>query len=121
ARGLPVDLCGQHTAPGFSPGSPSRLPCLEIQGMRRSAILWILVAAFCSLGAQHQTANFFVHAPNAQIAQQIGQYAEQYRREKAILWLGQEMPRWPQPCPLYVNVTMEPPSGATSFHFGPGG
>lgn len=89
--------------------------------MRRPAILWILVAAVSSLGAQQQTANFIVHAPNAQVAQQIGQYAEHYRREKAIQWLGQEMPRWPQPCPLYVNVTMDPPSGATSFHFGPAG
>src|SRR5262245_31596417 len=88
--------------------------------MRRSTLPWILIAAFCSLGAQHQTANFLVHAPNAQIAQQIGQYAEQYRREKALLWLGYEMPQWPQPCPLHVTVNMEGPSGATSFHFGQG-
>ena len=88
--------------------------------MRRSTLPWILIAAFCSLGAQHQTANFLVHAPNAQIAQQIGQYAEHYRREKALLWLGYEMPPWPQPCPLHVTVNMEGPSGATSFHFGQG-
>jgi hypothetical protein len=88
--------------------------------MRRPAILWVFIAAFCSLGAQHRTANFLVHAPNAQIAQQIGQYAEHYRREKALLWLGQEMPAWQQPCPLYVNVTMDAPSGATSFTFGQG-
>src|SRR5262249_53303083 len=60
-----------------------------------------------------------VYAPNAQIAAQVGQYAEQYRREKAQLWLGEEMPQWPQPCPLHVTVSMEPPSGATTFSFGP--
>ncbi len=88
--------------------------------MRRPAILWVLIAAFCSLGAQQRTANFLIHAPNAQVAQQIGQYAERYRREKAQLWLGYEMPNWQQPCPLYVNVTMDAPSGATSFQFGQG-
>jgi hypothetical protein len=88
--------------------------------MRRPAIFWVLLAALCSLGAQHRTTNFFIHAPNQQIAQQIGQYAEHYRREKAIEWLGYEMPPWPQPCPLYVTITMEGPSGATSFHFGQG-
>src|SRR5262249_27057575 len=85
--------------------------------MRRSTILWILLAAFCSLGAQHQTTNFLVHAPNAQIAQQIGQYAEHYRREKALLWLGQEMPPWPEPCPVRVTVTNNGSGGATSFAF----
>ena len=88
--------------------------------MRRPAIFCVLIAAFCSLGAQHQTRNFLIHAPNAQIAQQIGQYAERYRRENALQWLGYEMPPWPQPCPLYVTVNMEGPSGATSFHFGQG-
>jgi hypothetical protein len=28
------------------------------------------------------------------------------------------MPPWPEPCPLYVTVTAEPPSGETSFSFG---
>src|SRR5262249_35895942 len=87
---------------------------------RRQLVL-VLAAVFASTGAGYQTRNFSVQAPNAQIAQQIGQYAEHYRREKALLWLGQEMPPWPQPCPLYVTVTQEPPSGATSFSFGPQG
>lgn len=85
--------------------------------MRRSTTVWILIAAFCSLGAQHQTTNFLVQAPTVQIAQQIGQYAEHYRREKALQWLGYEMPPWRTPCPLHVTVNMEGPSGATSFHF----
>jgi len=88
--------------------------------MRRTATLIIALLAFASLGAQHRTTNFFIHAPTPQIAQQIGQYAEHYRREKAMEWLGREMPPWPQPCPLHVTVNMEGPSGATSFHFGQG-
>ena len=88
--------------------------------MRRPFSLLILIGALASMGAQHRTPNFLVHAPTPQIAQQIGQYAEHYRREKAVLWLGREMPPWSQPCPLHVQVGMEGPSGATSFHFGQG-
>jgi hypothetical protein len=69
------------------------------------------------LGASYPTTNFIVHAPSAQIAQQFGQAAEYYRKEKALQWLGQEMPPWPQRCPLTVTVTLKPPGGATQFHF----
>lgn len=72
------------------------------------------------MGAQYRTTNFIVIAQDAQVAKQVGDYAEVYRKDKAIMWLGQEMPTWPQPCPLQVTVSMEGPSGATSFHFGAG-
>lgn len=88
--------------------------------MRPRSLVLILLAVAASMGAQVRTTNFVVNAPTPQIAQQVAQYAEHYRREKALLWLGQEMPQWPQPCPLYVQVNMEGPSGATSFHFGQG-
>jgi hypothetical protein len=58
-----------------------------------------------------------VDAPTPQIAQQVGQAAERYRREKALEWLGREMPTWPRPCPLKVTVTMGGSGGATSFAF----
>src|SRR5207245_11392653 len=32
-------------------------------------------------------------------------------------WLGQEMPAWPEPCPVRVKITMNLPGGATSFAF----
>ncbi len=83
----------------------------------RPSIALVLVGAFLSLGASYRTQNFAVEAPTREIAEQIGKYAEQYRREKAIDWLGQEMPPWPQPCPLYVTVSMKGSSGATSFAF----
>jgi hypothetical protein len=88
--------------------------------MRRRSLILILLGAVASMGAQQRTTNFIVHAATPQVAQQVAQYAEHYRREKALVWLGHEMPTWPQPCPLHVQVTMEGPSGATSFHFGQG-
>lgn len=79
--------------------------------------LVVLLGAFASLGASFRTTNFLVEAPNAQIAQQVGQTAEFFRREKAIEWLGEEMQPWPEPCPLKVKVTMGGSGGATSFYF----
>ncbi len=43
-----------------------------------------LLAALFSLGASHRTANFVVTAPTPDMARQIGQMAEKYRRELAI-------------------------------------
>ena len=86
--------------------------------LRRHLVLCLV--ALASMGAQYRTTNFVINAPTPQIAQQMGQYAEHYRREKALQWLGYEMPAWQQPCPLHVSVNMDGPSGATSFHFGQG-
>jgi hypothetical protein len=84
---------------------------------KRRHLVFILAAVFASMGASYRTTNFIVEAPNAGIAQQVGQAAEFYRKEKAKLWTGQEMPTWPQPCPLRVTVTMNGSGGATSFAF----
>jgi hypothetical protein len=83
---------------------------------RPSLVLALLAAA--SMGASYRTQNFVVEAPTAALAEQVGQYAEYYRREKAMQWLGQEMPPWPEPCPLRVTVTPnDNGGGATSFAF----
>ena len=80
--------------------------------------VWLVVlGAFSSLGASARTQNFAVEAQTAEIAQQVGQYAEMYRKQKAIQWLGQEMPAWGSPCPLRVTVTPAGAGGATSFGF----
>ena len=83
----------------------------------RPSVAFVLIGALASLGASFRTQNFVVEAPTPQIAKQIGDYAEHYRREKALLWLGQEMPPWSEPCPLHVTVTMNGAGGATSFAF----
>jgi hypothetical protein len=89
--------------------------------MQKRVTLWLALVAVGSMGAEYRTQNFVVIAANPQVAQQVGQWAEHYRKEKAILWLGKEMPTWPQPCPLRVTVSMDGPSGATEFTFGMGG
>ena len=83
----------------------------------RSKIIVVIFAALSSLGASHRTKNFVVSASTPEIAERIGQWAEYYRKEKAMLWLGKEMPTWGQPCPLKVTVTYGGSGGATSFSF----
>lgn len=79
--------------------------------------LIVVVMALSSLGASYRTQNFLVEAPDARVARQVGDYAEYYRKEKAMQWLGQEMPNWNQPCPLKVSLTMNGSGGATSFAY----
>jgi hypothetical protein len=86
---------------------------------KRRQLILVLTGVFSSLGAAYRTpnGNFLVEAPTPQIAQQVGQWAEYYRKEKAIQWLGREMPPWSEPCPLHVKVTFGAAGGATSFNF----
>src|SRR5262249_26634336 len=77
----------------------------------------VVVGALSSMAAQYRTKNFVVEAPSPQMAQRIGQWAEYHRKQKALEWLGKEMPTWPQPCPLRVKVTYAGSGGATSFAF----
>jgi hypothetical protein len=86
----------------------------------RPSIALLVLGAIASLGASYRSQNFLVEAPTQQFAQQVAQYAEQYRREKALQWLGMEMRPWGQPCPLRVSVTMNGSGGATSFAFDQG-
>jgi hypothetical protein len=83
----------------------------------RPSITFLLVAALASMGAGWRTQNFVIEAPTQEIAQNAGQWAEYYRREKAIQWLGREMPNWLEPCPLKISVSMNGSGGATSFVF----
>src|SRR5437868_702743 len=69
------------------------------------------------MGASYRTTNFVVEAQSSQVAEQVGQWAEYYRKEKALQWLGREMPNWPEPCPLRATVTQNGAGGATSFNF----
>ncbi len=76
-----------------------------------------LVPAAAS-AANFETTNFVVEAPTAELAKKFGEMAEKYRSEKAMEWLGREMPPWPKRCPLQVQVTMGSAGGATTFTFG---
>lgn len=68
--------------------------------------------------AGYRTANFAVDAPTPQLAREIGDAAEQWRRQLAMEWLGHELPGWPQPCPIKAQVAPGMGAGgATSFVF----
>jgi len=79
-----------------------------------------LVFAFAASvqAAGYRTTNFTVVARTPQLAKEIGDAAETWRRELAVEWLGKELPNWAQPCP--INATVAPhlgAGGATSFVF----
>lgn len=82
--------------------------------------LWLCAAGSLCAGSA-ESPNFRVTAPNDQIAQQVVQQAERWRRQKAIEWLGKEMPNWGQKCPIRVKLTPggrgTSGGGATTFAF----
>jgi hypothetical protein len=66
----------------------------------------------------YRTTNFVVTAPSPQLAKEIGDAAERYRRDLAIEWTGKELPAWSKPCPIHARVaTNLGAGGATSFVF----
>jgi hypothetical protein len=68
----------------------------------------------------HITPNFVVTAPTKLVALEVGLSAEHYRREKAIEWLGKDLPKWSKPCRVRVKITTQGCGGATSFAFDKG-
>lgn len=78
----------------------------------------LLVLVYFSLGANFSTRNFSVTAPDARLARQVAEQAEKYRQELAVLWLGRELPDWPQRCPIRVQIAAHA-GGETSFAFVP--
>jgi hypothetical protein len=63
-----------------------------------------------------QTANFVVDAPSPQLAAQLGEAAEAFRKSLAVEWLGHELPRWDERCPIRATI-QRGAGGATSFYF----
>jgi len=81
-----------------------------------------LVACFflvCSTSqaATYRSGNFVVNAPSDEVAKKVGDAAEFYRDELAVLWLGEKLPRWYRPCPINVKVGQIGAGGATTFTF----
>jgi hypothetical protein len=92
----------------------------------RVAVALALVIGFCignlcaqrADGAGYKTTNFTVNAPSLELAKEVGDAAELWRKLLAIEWLGKEMPPWSRPCP--INARVAPKIGAggqTSFTF----
>jgi hypothetical protein len=69
----------------------------------------------------YRTKNFVVTAPTPQLAKEIGDSAEMWRKKQAIEWLGKELPPWSRPCPITAQVDEHlGAGGATSFVFDQG-
>lgn len=86
-----------------------------------SAVVFLTLSPLVAQAAGYRTANFTVAAPTPQLAKEIGDTAEQCRRDLAIEWLGRELPNWTKPCP--INASVAPhlgAGGATSFVFDQG-
>lgn len=87
-----------------------------------SALLFCLfLSPLCSVAhaaAGYKTTNFVVNAPTPQLAKEIGDQAEVYRKQLAMEWLGKELPAWSKSCPINAQVAPNlGAGGATSFVF----
>src|SRR3954468_2583171 len=83
-------------------------------------LVCVCFSSLCSFAnaAGYKTTNFVVSAPTPQLAKEIGDQAEVYRKQLAMEWLGKELPAWSKVCP--INVQVQPDlgaGGATSFVF----
>lgn len=86
-----------------------------------SAFVAVLSLSNLAQAAGYRTVNFTVDAPTPELAKEIGDTAEHWRRELAKEWLGKELPRWSQPCPIKAMVSPNlGAGGATSFVFNQG-
>jgi hypothetical protein len=98
---------------------------MEARILRAAAAALSCVLAFQSLaaaaGRQYSSVrseHFIVSAPSRELAEEICQAAETYRRDLAIEWLGQELPPWRDPCPIEAQVHPQlGAGGVTSFMF----
>ncbi|MCI0358508.1 MAG: hypothetical protein L0211_08500 [Planctomycetaceae bacterium] len=76
----------------------------------------LIVPAELAQAASVRSEHFIVSAPTPDLAQEVCQAAERYRRDLAIEWLGQELPPWRELCPITVRLASGA-GGATSFMF----
>jgi hypothetical protein len=90
-------------------------------GHRLSVLILTPVFVTLSAGASFRTANFVVQAETAEVARDVANQAEKDRARIAKEWLGRELTRWAQPCPIKVKLTSGEAGGLTSFGFAGGG
>jgi hypothetical protein len=100
------------------PDAPMEKP--STMAVRLAVLASMFLAPAVASAAKATSRNFVVNARSQEIAQQCAEYAERYRREKALEWLGYELPAWPTPCTVDVKLTMGGAGGATSFDFDSG-
>ena len=74
---------------------------MEARLIRAAALA---VISIVSMGASYRTPNFVIETENAELAEEFGKTAEKLRHDLAIVWLGEAMPQWSEPCPVTVQV-----------------
>jgi hypothetical protein len=70
--------------------------------------LWFALVFPQSALGQHylaETQHFRVFANDPNLAREVGQMAEEYRRHLALHWLEKEMPSWMEKVPVIVNCS----------------
>lgn len=78
----------------------------------------LLLATDSLTAAGCRTQNFIVTARHPDFARQVAEAAERFRADLAVEWLGEELPPWPEPCPIEVKDAPQlGAGGATSFMF----
>ena len=90
---------------------------MTLRRLPAALALALLASPAAASAATFTTPNFTVTAPDEGLARRFGEMAEFYRKEKALEWLGQEIPAWPRRCPLDVKVGQGGAGGATTFSF----
>jgi hypothetical protein len=94
-----------------------------LQFIRRIAVfgyffIWVGQSSSAEAASGYKTRNFTISAPTPQLAKEIGDAAEMWRKQLAVEWLGKEMPPWSKPCPINAKVAPNMGAGgATSFIF----
>lgn len=85
---------------------------------RYRRVVFGLLCVLLLAGADYPTPNFVIRCGDPQLAKEMGDAAERYRKELAQLWLGKTLPDWSRPCPVTVHVgpTLGA-GGATTFVF----
>jgi hypothetical protein len=71
--------------------------------MRNVFALLALALCLCVVNAQYRTKNFVVQANSQQLAQIVGDNAEQFRKELTELWFDKTYPQWSKPCPIKIT------------------
>lgn len=66
---------------------------------------------------RHQSANFVVHAADAETARRVAEAAERCRTELTKGWLGAEPEDWPSPCRIEVDTAGERLGGSTDVTY----
>ena len=89
---------------------------------RLGTLLFVLIMAVAItehvLGQTYQanSENFVVYAKDPNLAKRTSILAEQYRKQLSNEWLGYEIDRWAERCPIHVQVGIHA-GGETSFAF----